>query len=289
MVRKPLTGVLTGACHLLYDGSIEEIHTESGRIKQMQEYLDIAKKIALKAGVIMTTHFSMGIEHTLKADNSPLTEADEKIQQLVTDTLEAAYPEHSLYGEEGSKMKDSGYVWVFDPIDGTAAYLRGIPTNVFALALVKDGEPVLGVVYDPYMKRMYHAIRGQGAFMNDVSLSAAKRTELSGSYIETDGHGAFKNLDFLERMRQENVRFLSYSSTLYAHMLVATGQLDGVVFPKKQPWDCAAAKVIIEEAGGATSDLRGNAQRYDTETHGFISAGTPEFHAKLVALVSESV
>ncbi|MDB5237722.1 MAG: Myo-inositol(Or 4)-monophosphatase [Parcubacteria group bacterium] len=255
----------------------------------MDEYLTIAKELALEAGIIMTEYFGLGLQHTLKDDHSPVTEADHAIQSLVTQRLEAAYPGHSLYGEEGKKILESEFTWVFDPIDGTAAFMRGIPTNVFSLGLVRNGIPVLGVVYDPYMKRLYHAVQGEGAFMNDVRMRTSTRTELARSYIETDGHKKFKNLDFFERGRKEHVRFLSYSSTVYAHMLVACGQLDGVVFPACDPWDCAAAKVIVEEAGGTTSDIYGSDQRYDEQTRGFVSAGTPEFHAKLLALIAESV
>jgi myo-inositol-1(or 4)-monophosphatase len=256
----------------------------------MQDYLDIAKEIARESGAIMTNHFGIGVPHTLKPDDqSPVTEADTLIQELVTARLSAAYPEHSLYGEEGASMKESAFMWVFDPIDGTAPFLRGIPTNVFALALVKEGVPVVGVVYDPHLDRMYSASQGGGAFLNDTPISVSSRTELSHSYVETDGHRGFKNLDFFETGREAGMRFLSYSSTVYAHMLVAAGQLDGVVFPLPNPWDCAAAKVIVEEAGGTTSDVRGNQQRYDRETGGFISAGTPEFHEKLLALIAGSV
>lgn len=261
----------------------------------MQEYLDIAKEIAQEAGVVMTSHFGMGLQHTFKPDGqsvsnqSPVTEADQLIQDLVVSRLRAAYPEHSLYGEEGSDMKGSEFVWVFDPIDGTAPFMRGIPTNVFSIALVKDGVPVVGVVYDPHLDRLYHAVRGEGAYLNGQPISVSTRTELARSYIETDGHKGFKNLDFLEAARTAGARMLSYSSTIYAHMLVAAGQLDGVAFPLPNPWDCAAAKVIVEEAGGVTSDIYGSEQRYDKETKGFVSAGTPEFHEKLLALIAPSV
>src|SRR5581483_9309819 len=132
----------------------------------MQEYLETAKALAEEAGAIMLESFGFSIEHTLKADNSPLTTADTRIHKLVIDRLSTQYPEHSLYGEEGHITRDSStYTWVFDPIDGTAAFLRGIPTNVFSIALVVDGVPELGVVLDPYLKRLFHAVRGEGAFL----------------------------------------------------------------------------------------------------------------------------
>lgn len=255
----------------------------------MQEYLALAKAVALEAGGIMLEGFGIGTPHSFKADHSPLTEADQRISKLVIDRIGAAYPDHSLYGEEGSRLSDSGCVWVFDPIDGTAPYLRGVPTNVFALALVKDGEPVVGVVYDPYMKRLYHAVKGEGAFLNDAPIRTSSNTELAHTYIESDGHRGFKNLDFFNRGRDAQMRFLSYSSTVYAHMMVAAGQLEGVVFPPTNPWDAAAAKVIVEEAGGATSDIHGSPQRYDRETHGFVSSCNAAYHERLIALIAPSV
>lgn len=256
---------------------------------KMEQYLTLAKELALEAGAIMTNYFGLGVVHTLKKDHSPLTEADNRIHQLVVDRVQAVFPEHNLYGEEGIVMKNSEFTWVFDPIDGTAPFLRGIPTNVFSLALVQNGTPIVGVVYDPYMKRLYEATRGGGAFLNDIPMKTSTHTALSRSYVETDGHKGFKNLLFLETARTEGVRLLSYSSTVYAHMLVASGQLDGVVFPLPNAWDCAAAKIIVEEAGGTVSDLEGHEQRYDQPTHGFVSAGTPEFHTQLLALIAPSI
>lgn len=255
----------------------------------MEEELSLAKSIALEAGAIMLSHFGQGTPHTLKPDHSPVTDADTEVHALVVKRISAAFPAHSLLGEEGVQPSASECVWVFDPVDGTVPFLRGVPTNVFALALVCGGVPVAGVVYDPYMKRLYHAVKGEGAFMNDEPIHTAATTELAHSYIETDGHRGFKDLLVLERARSAGVRFLSYSSTTYAHMLVASGQIEGVVFPPTNPWDAAAAKVIVEEAGGVTSDVRGKDQRYDGATGGFVSSCTPEYHAKLLALIAPSL
>ena len=255
----------------------------------MEEYLKVAKDIALEAGTIMHEAFGVGVMHTIKEDRSPLTDADERINRMVIDRLERAFPEHSLIGEEGRKLTDSSHVWVFDPIDGTVPFLRGVPTNVFSIALVQNGEPVLGVVYDPYMKRLYHAVAGEGAFMNGEPIRTSEQTALAHSHIEIDGHRGFRDLSLFQRALDADVRFLAYSSTVYADMLVATGQLEGVVFPLVKPWDCAAAKVIIEEAGGVTSDLHGNAQRYDRDTKGFVSAGNADYHSKLLTLIRDSV
>jgi len=256
----------------------------------MSEPLSFAKSLALEAGAIMLKHFSPGLEHTVKEDRTPLTRADTEINDLVLARIEAAFPEHSVLGEEGSRIKESEYLWVVDPIDGTSPYMRGVPTNVFSLALVQDGKPILGVVYDPYMKRMYHAVQGTGAYMNDTRIHTSAHESLDESSIAIDGFRGFSNLEFLETLRNSNSRFLSFGSTIYAHMLVASGQLEGVIFPLVRPsWDCASAKIIVEEAGGRTSDLVGKSQRYDRPVNGFISAGSATFHEALLTAIAPSI
>lgn len=255
----------------------------------MQEYLDHAKAVALEAGGLILKSFGPGIPYSYKPDRTPVTETDIEVNQLVIDRLSAAFPDHSLMGEEGSVIKEGPFVWVFDPIDGTVPYVRGIPTNAFSLALVEDGEPIVGVIYDPYLNHLYYASKGGGCFIGDVRLHVSGATEVSGTYVVTDGRNYFRNLSFLERFRENNLRFLSYSSTVYGQMLVANGQVEGAVYSGSKPWDQAAAKILIEEAGGVTSSLRGQPQRYDGEIDGFVSAGTPDYHEKLLGLLAPSL
>ncbi|HRH55747.1 MAG TPA: inositol monophosphatase [Candidatus Paceibacterota bacterium] len=251
----------------------------------MEEFLSAAKNIAYEAGARMREGFEQGQDHTFKEDRSPITETDSAVNALVLKRLTEAFPTHRLLGEEGGRDIESSYTWVFDPIDGTAPYLRGIPTNVFSLALVKDGEPILGVVYDPHMDRLYHATQGNGAFVNETPLKTSTRTTLAYAYIAIEGYRGFKSLDFLEALRAQNTHFLTYSSVVYAHMLVASGQLEGVLFPLHNPWDAAAAKIIVEEAGGITSSGNGSSQRYDENLAGFVSAANEGVHAELIELM----
>ncbi|MBU2103891.1 inositol monophosphatase [Patescibacteria group bacterium] len=255
----------------------------------MQDYLEVATKIAYEAGAIMKEVFAQGVAHTIKSDHSPVTDADKRINELVIQRIGQAYPTDSVLGEEGREMQESSHTWVCDPIDGTAAFMRGIPVSVFSLALVVDGEPQIGVVYDPHLDRLYTASKGGGAFMNGTPILTAENTELAHSYIETDGHSGFKNLSFFERALAADVRLLSFSSTIYAHMLVATGQIQGVVFPRTSPWDAASAKIIVEEAGGTTSDVHGKNQRYDRDISGLVSSCSEAFHKNLLALIAPSV
>lgn len=141
----------------------------------MNEYKDVAIELAKSAGDTMRHHFTIGMKITWKADKTPVTIADTKINALVIKVIKDTFPTHGVLGEEASDYEvGDKYLWVCDPIDGTIPYSHGIPTSVFSLALVKDGEPILGVVYDPFMERMFFAQKGEGAFMNEQIINVKK-------------------------------------------------------------------------------------------------------------------
>ena len=123
----------------------------------MIEQLDFAKSLANEAGEVMLQHFQVGVANETKAleGDTPVTVADKAINSMVIEAIKRQYPDHSVIGEEESNRRDNAeYTWVCDPIDGTIPYVMGVPTNVFSIAMVdKDGQPVVAVVFDPYMKR----------------------------------------------------------------------------------------------------------------------------------------
>lgn len=141
---------------------------ESGAVNQ--EYLEFAKKLAYEAGDIMREYFQT-TDMVWKSDNTPVTQADTEINSRVIERIAAAYPEHSVIGEEESAVREGArYTWACDPVDGTMPYSHGLPISTFSLALCEDGKPVVGVVYDPFMDRLFWASVGGGAFCNDEAI-----------------------------------------------------------------------------------------------------------------------
>ena len=120
----------------------------------MNEYLEFAQKIALEAGNIMKKYFSKKDISSYKGDKTIVTLADKEINALLIKRVKEKFPEHSVDGEE-EQFGRSKYVWVCDPIDGTAMYARDIPVAVFSLALVIDGVSTVGVIYDPFTENLY--------------------------------------------------------------------------------------------------------------------------------------
>ena len=135
-----------------------------------QKYLKFAKDIAYKAGKIMIKYFEDNSEVSYKLDQTIVTKADTEINQYLIKRVKETFPTHSVDGEE-EQFGKSNYVWVCDPIDGTAMYARGIPVAVFSLALVIEGVPTIGVVYDPFTDSMYSAIKDKGAYKNNKKIS----------------------------------------------------------------------------------------------------------------------
>lgn len=238
----------------------------------MNDYLDVATQLAQEAGKIMRANFAIGMKKEWKEDFTPLTISDTTINSLVIKTLSEKYPSMGIIGEEESYKKESEYQWICDPIDGTFAFSHGFPTFAFSLALTKNGESVLGVIYDPIMDRMLTAVKGEGAFLNGQAVHVGSESKLnSTSFVSVDGHKRLTGIkDYLVKQYDCSVPVLC--STVYCGMLVALGEFTGSIYEYTKPWDAAALKVIVEEAGGKVTDLNGLDQRYDGTINGFITS-----------------
>lgn len=252
-----------------------------------QQLLDFAKSIAYEAGVIMRHYFDASqITVTKKADNSPVTEADTKINQLLIERVNQAFPDHGVLGEEASTAtSEHDKVWVCDPIDGTAPFIFGLPTGMFSLAYVEDGVPIVAVAFDPFLERLFWAVKGQGAFCNKRPLHAAsgglKGAHIAGpSYIK----GILQARSLYEGLEQKGAFIEIFPGNVYKCCLIAEGRLHGRIFSGPGAHDIAAVKLLVEEAGGKVTDLDGNEQRYDRAINGaIISNGS--IHQELLAAV----
>ncbi len=239
----------------------------------MEEYLEFAKDIAKHAGQIMLKYFSQDNRSSYKGDKTIVTLADTEINSYLIERVKEKYPTHSMDGEE-EQFGKSDYVWVCDPVDGTAMYARHIPVAVFSLALVIDGEPVIGVVYDPFTDSLYTAKKGQGAYKNNERISV---NDYSLDDIRTCCHcdmwsKAKYNVCKVFNELRNKTRLNDIGSITRASCCVATGDYTLAIFTgtKRKHCDIAAVKVIVEEAGGKVTDLFGNEQRYDQSIKGAI-------------------
>lgn len=250
----------------------------------------IAVGLAKEAGAIMRTNFIHGMKKEWKADGTPLTATDTAVNALVVEKISAAFPNHGILTEESAEVNPNAeYAWVCDPVDGTIPFSHGVPTAVFSLALVRDGKPILGVIYDPFMDRLFTAEEGKGAELNGkpirVSESASFKHEVFSAVIWP---GVVEVLiPLVQTVVRQGAIQLSCGSNVYAGALVATGELCASVFPGTFPWDVAAVKILVEEAGGRVTDIHGNDQRYDRAINGAIISNG-KVHDQLLSLMVSS-
>ena len=237
----------------------------------MKEYLKFAKGIARYAGKIMRKYFKCDNQSSYKQDNSIVTIADKQINDYLIEMVKKKFPGHCVDGEEKS-FGESEYVWVCDPVDGTAMYARTIPVAVFSLALVKDGQSLVGVVYDPWTDSLYTAVKGEGAYLNGKPIHVSNLTLGDKKNVINYDMWATSDYDvypIIEELGKQNY-CVSIGSVIRGAMCVASGKFNAGIFPgtARKNCDIAAAKVIVEEAGGKVTDLFGKEQRYDQDING---------------------
>ncbi len=252
----------------------------------MNKYTSEAIKIAYKAGAVIRKNFTSHIKKKLKKDSSPVTIYDRAINVMVIKSLRQSFPGHSIIGEEKSRKESSEYVWVCDPIDGTIPFTSGVPLASFSVALTKNGVPIIGVVYDPFMDRLFTAEKGKGAFLNKHKIRVSRNRTLSGQilYMGWWKHSLYDLADVRRSFSKQGVKIMDFCSFAYAGSLVAAGEFGGIIFADRFSWDVAAIKILIKEAGGVCTDISGKTQRYDQEVDGFI-AGNSVVHGELLRIV----
>lgn len=260
-----------------------------------QEELEFAKELAKEAGEIMRLYFrSDSINREWKDDSTPLTIADTEINRLVINKISEKFPGHEILGEEESNRKNSEYTWVCDPIDGTTPFSHGVPNATFNLALTRDGNSVMSVVYDPFCDRLYTAIKGAGAYLNGDKIEVnhdddtEKRVPIN---IEvwagfSSGMSFFENpivnSKIIASLSDNRFVPLTFCSVAYSVVNSAEGGIKGVVFGGTNPWDAAACTLVASEAGLVVTDILGNElSRMDKQTRGFL-IGTRSVHAEML-------
>jgi myo-inositol-1(or 4)-monophosphatase len=231
--------------------------------------LGIAQAASQNAGeILLAMQGTAQVRH--KDAKDLVTDADLAAQKAICQAIFEAFPDHGFLGEEGStgmfeaqefNNANSDYQWVVDPLDGTTNYAHGFPQYAVSIALTFQQMPVLGVVYDPVSKEMFWAVEGHGAWLNDRRISVSHQTELSQALVAV---GLAPNLsrDSYELrslihllMESQAVRRLGSAALNLCY--VACGRLDGFWASSLKIWDIAAGVLIVREAGGVVSDLKG--------------------------------
>jgi len=228
---------------------------------------------AKSAGLLLKRN--IGRRHTIefKGVIDVVTEMDIKAEDMIMKTIKARFPEHGILTEESFEQKSgSGYRWIIDPLDGTTNYSHGFPIFCVSIALEREGEIILGVVFNPMLNELFTAEKGNGAYLNSKRIRVSGISELTKSLLATgfpydvrtspdNNISHFANL----AVRAQAIR--RAGSAALDMCYVACGRFDGFWELKLKPWDTAAAMLIIKEAGGIVTDFNGSAfSLYSGET-----------------------
>lgn len=225
----------------------------------------VAIRAAKAAGKIMIKNYHKKKKLYFKGIHDFATNADKECERKIISIIKKSFPEHSILSEEmGEKNNGSEFEWVIDPIDGTLNYETGIPFCSTSIALVKNKQPILGVVYAPFLKMLYFAEKDKGSFLNGKKLSVSKKTD-TDDFIACFGFGGkhFRHgMRILNKIEPHLRTSRRLGSAALEACLVASASTDAYFTPFTHTWDITAAVIIAEEAGAKVTKLNGKPWKF---------------------------
>lgn len=260
----------------------------------MTPYLPAALEAARAAGSILERHYRRSLRVSQKSSPRDLvTDVDRACERAILRVLRRTHPAHRVLAEESAhgehSLPEDGYTWVVDPLDGTMNYIHGIPFYCTSIALCHGETPQVGVVHAPALGETFTAIRGRGARLNGRPIRVTSTRRLRDSFLVTgfpydlDTRRRNNLREFQEFMKQSRgVRRVGTAALDFAY--VAQGSFDGFWELALYPWDCAAGALLVEEAGGQVSDLRGRPFSISRSLQGVVATNRA-LHAPVVRLL----
>ncbi len=259
----------------------------------MATFEQVIKQAAIdaahSAAVILQKHFGQMHTRTVtqKAEFDFVTEIDREAEQCIVDHLHTVFPEHTIYAEEqGLTAGTSEYCWIIDPLDGTTNFIHGFPFFSISIALKKQAQLLFGLVSDPLRNETFHALYGQGAYLNDQSIRVSHQTQMGQALLATGF--PFRQKSKFEMYQQSfaaifkqvaGVRRAGSAALDLAY--TACGRVEGFWEIGLNPWDIAAGVLLVTEAGGKVTDFLG-AENYFSS--GNVIAGNLTLQPQLVAI-----
>ena len=245
--------------------------------------------IARESGALLAAYFDKRVAFELKGDFDLVTEADRASERLVVERLRSHFPSHSIVAEEGGgRQGPSAFRWYVDPLDGTTNFAHGYPVYNVTMGLEQDGEMLVGVVFDPSRQEMFSAERGAGAYLNNRRIRVSASRRLADSLVST-GFPSRKrhlnvNIHFYHQMAMATHGVRRGGSAALDLAYVASGRLDAFWEFGLNPWDMAAGTLLVTEAGGRCTDMKGGVHEMNSP-HLLTDNGA--IHQETLALFAE--
>jgi|SRR3989344_1933734 len=228
----------------------------------MSKELEVAVKAAKIAGETLEYHFETFLEHELKEDKSIVTKADLDADKIILKEIEDNFPDHNILSEEGGLIdKESDYTWLIDPLDGTTNFARGVPHFSTSIALQKNEEIQVSVVYNPITNSLFHAEKNTGTYWNEEKVKVSEIDSLEKSIITTgrarDSKSKEKTLDIYNKLYFKVYSQRIMGSSAIELAWVASGRLESFISVGLKRWDVAGGLLLVTEAGGKVTDFKG--------------------------------
>lgn len=241
------------------------------------KFLKVAKQAALEAGKIIMSFYGQNHKLMIKTDHSDFaTQADLEAEKIIAEAITKNFPSHNIISEEKVNIdNNSEYTWAIDPVDGTISFASNMPFFAVSIGLLKNNQPIVGVIYHVEQRELYWAQKGKGAFLNGKRISVSKVSKLANAVVSMGLGSVTRRKDKLK-----DYFYPLLDKVLYTYILgggavsmafVARGSLDAFL-NHAWIWDQAAAGVIIPEAGGRVTDKFGNPVDWSAKRAEFIAS-----------------
>lgn len=228
----------------------------------MGDFMKVALEVSTEASKLLRSRFDRFVHIESKGSFDVVTEADRSCERLIVERLHSRFPSHSIIGEEGTHIQAMGdFCWLIDPLDGTANFVHKFPFFAISIALIKEGQPILGVVSDPIHEECFSAELGLGSRVNGAPSKVSLTGQISESLLATvfPAHirKSNQNIYYYQHLdcMSHGVRRAGSAALDLAY--VACGRLDALWGFGLRPWDYAAGILLVSEAGGLVTDMMG--------------------------------
>ncbi len=257
---------------------------------------DELKRVLLETirlgGAVIKSNFDADYKvYSKKTVNDLVTEIDKKAEDVIIGNIKKHYPSHQILSEEiGSMETNSEYKWIIDPIDGTVNFVHGIPICCVSIGVEKEGEIIMGAVYNPMLEELFVAEKGAGALLNNMPIKVSPKSEIESSCLVTGFPYRWADVDkdpvkVFETFIRQGLPVRRLGSAAIDLCWVACGRFDGFWEYNLNPWDIAAGYLIIEEAGGKVTNFKGEPYSvYDKQT----LATNGKIHEDMLRLINQS-
>ncbi|MFA6024119.1 MAG: inositol monophosphatase family protein [Candidatus Gracilibacteria bacterium] len=253
--------------------------------------LQFAKKLAYDAGKMALTYQKKGFNIETKSNSSDLvTDVDKICDEFLTKTIHSHFPDHSILSEESGISGGTGeYKWIIDPIDGTTNFAHGLPLFGVSIAVVYKGKPIIGVVEIPGLGETFWGQEGKGAFMGMKPIQVSKVATLEKSLLGTGFPYARearykKNIELFDAFYSKTQGVRRFGSAAVDLCFLACGRFDGFWEYDLEPWDIAAGKIILEEAGGTLTNMDGSSFNPKLKN---IAASNGILHSEMLRIIKD--